>query len=105
YMLNEGVINGQPTLPAGWVGNATSVKQIAGEIVDYGYMWWPLDDGAYSAIGIFGQFVFVHPASRTVVALWGAQPKPVGTDVIDEYDFFNALIQELKPSQSSKIRD
>ncbi|EED33343.1 beta-lactamase [gamma proteobacterium NOR5-3] len=104
YMLNEGRTHGKETLPPGWVAAATSVKQIAGETVDYGYMWWPLDDGAYSAIGIFGQFVYVHPASRTVVAMWGAQPKPVGTDVIDEYDFFNAIVRELQGPQSTRMR-
>ncbi|WOJ94488.1 serine hydrolase [Congregibacter variabilis] len=103
YMLNEGRINGVETLPTGWVSAATSVKQIAGETVDYGYMWWPLDDGAYSAIGIFGQFVYVHPDSRTVIAMWGAQPKPVGTDVIDEYDFFNAIVRELQGAQSTRM--
>ena len=95
FMLNEGRIYGRETLPEGWVADATTVKQVGDETVEYGYMWWPLDDGAYSAIGIFGQFVYVHPASRTVVAMWGAQPKPVGMDVIGEYEFFNALVREL----------
>jgi CubicO group peptidase (beta-lactamase class C family) len=95
YMLNDGVVNGRATLPPGWVAEATTPQQIGGETVDYGYMWWPLDHGAYSAIGIFGQFVYVHPESETVIAMWGAQPKPVGMDVIDEYDFFNALIATL----------
>jgi CubicO group peptidase (beta-lactamase class C family) len=94
-MLKEGMVNGQATLPQGWVAEATAPQQIGGETVDYGYMWWPLDHGAYSAIGIFGQFVYVHPESQTVIAMWGAQPKPVGTDVIDEYDFFNAVIATL----------
>jgi len=95
FMLNEGRIYGEDTLPDGWIGDATTPKVIGGENVDYGYMWWPLERGAYSAIGIFGQFVYVHPASRTVVAMWSAQPKPVGMDAIDEYEFFNAIVDEL----------
>jgi len=95
FMLDEGVIDGQATLPGGWVAEATSSKIIAGEPVEYGYMWWPLDQGAYAAIGIFGQFVYVNPGQRLVVAMWSAQPKPVGTDTIDEYDFFNALAGAL----------
>lgn len=95
FMLAEGVIDGQSTLPTGWVEAATTPKTIAGENVDYGYMWWPLAHDAYAAIGIFGQFVFVHPGSSLVVAMWSAQPKPVGGDAIDEYDFFNALIEAL----------
>ncbi|HSF19510.1 MAG TPA: hypothetical protein VLK65_28565 [Vicinamibacteria bacterium] len=58
-------------------------------------MWWPLEQSAYAAIGIFGQFVYVHRESRTVIAMWSAQPKPVGMDAIDEYAFFNAVVAEL----------
>jgi CubicO group peptidase (beta-lactamase class C family) len=96
FMLNEGVVDGKPTLPEGWISQATTPKMIAGESVDYGYMWWPLDRGAYAAIGIFGQFVYVNPAQNIVVAMWSAQPKPVGTDTVDEYDFFNALSDALE---------
>jgi len=96
FMLAGGVVDGNETLPDGWIDAATSPKAIAGENVEYGYMWWPLDMGAYSAIGIFGQFVYVHPDSNLVVAMWSAQPKPVGTDAIDEYEFFNALANALR---------
>lgn len=95
FMLAEGQIDGKETLPDGWVETATSPKTIRAENVEYGYMWWPLDMGAYAAIGIFGQFVYVHPDSNLVVAMWGAQPKPVDTDAIDEYAFFNALSKAL----------
>jgi hypothetical protein len=95
YMLNEGKISGNDTLPTGWVAQATRPQTIGGEIVDYGYMWWPLDDGAYSAIGIFGQYIYVHPKSKTVIAMWGAQPKPEGTNVISEFDFFTAVVDAL----------
>lgn len=95
FMLAGGVIDGQDTFPDGWIEDATTSKTIAGENVEYGYMWWPLDMGAYAAIGIFGQFVYVNPDSNLVVAMWSAQPKPVGTDAVDEYDFFNALSRAL----------
>lgn len=99
FMLNGGIVDGKQTLPEGWIAEATTAKVIDGEAVEYGYMWWPLDRGAYSAIGIFGQFVYVNPADHLVVAMWSAQPKPVGTDVIDEYDFFNALADALHQAQ------
>jgi len=95
FMLHGGVIDGEATLPHGWIEAATTPKIVAGERVDYGYMWWPLDMGAYSAIGIFGQFVYVNPGRNLVVAMWSAQPKPVDTDTVDEYAFFNALSQAL----------
>ncbi|MDH4109691.1 MAG: beta-lactamase family protein [Gammaproteobacteria bacterium] len=96
FMLNEGVIDGKPTLPDGWVAAASSPKLVNGEHVEYGYMWWPMPQGAYAAIGIFGQYVYVHPDRNVVVAMWSAQPKPVGTDVIDEYDFLTALSEQLR---------
>ncbi len=95
FMLNGGRIYGRETLPAGWVAAATTPKSVGGERVDYGYMWWPFDAGAYAAIGIFGQYVYVHPASRTVIAMWGAQPKPLGRNVVDEDDFFRAVVERL----------
>jgi hypothetical protein len=96
FMLEGAVVAGEPTLPEGWIEAATAPQRIGGETVEYGYMWWPLDEGAYAAIGIFGQFVYVHPADRLVVALWSAQPKPEGADAIDEYVFFNALAAALR---------
>lgn len=96
FMLGGGRAGGRDVLPGGWIEAATTPTVIKGETVDYGYMWWPLDDGAYAAIGIFGQFIYVHPRSETVIALWSAQPKPEGTDVVDEYDFFSALVRELR---------
>jgi CubicO group peptidase (beta-lactamase class C family) len=96
FMLSDGVVAGKPTLPDGWIEQATSAKTVNGEVVEYGYMWWPLDHGAFAAIGIFGQVVYVDPEHQLVVAMWSAQPKPTGTDTIDEYDFFNALAKALE---------
>jgi hypothetical protein len=95
YMLNEGKIAGVDTLPPGWNAQATQPQNIDGKIVNYGYMWWPADNDAYLAIGIFGQFIYVNPKSKTVIAMWSAQPKPESTNVIDEFVFFNAVVDAL----------
>lgn len=91
FLLNDGVIDGEAVLPAGWVREASRRQQIGGKEVDYGYMLWPLHGHSYSAIGIFGQFVFVDPDRDLVVAMWSAQPKPVERHGIDEYVFLEAL--------------
>lgn len=70
-------------------------QKVDGKVVNYGYMWRPADEGAYLAIGIFGPFIYVHPRSKTVIAIWSAQPKPEGTNVIDEFVFFNAVVDTL----------
>lgn len=91
FLLDDGVIDGRRVLPEGWVDAATSRITVGGEEIEYGYMLWPLHDRSYAAIGIFGQFVFVDPDRDLVVALWSAQPKPVGREGVDEYAFLAAL--------------
>ncbi len=91
FMLEDGVIDGESVLPEGWMSEAGSRKTVDGEVVEYGYMLWPLHGNSYSAIGIFGQFVFVDPDNDVVVAMWSAQSKPVGKEGVDEYAFLEAL--------------
>lgn len=91
FMLEDGVIGGARVLPEGWMQAAGSRQEIGGETVEYGYMLWPLHGNSYAAIGIFGQFVFVDPDLDLVVAMWSAQPKPVGKEGVDEYVFLEAL--------------
>jgi len=91
FLLNDGVIEGKRVLPEGWVKSASTPKTVAGEQVDYGYMLWPLHGNSYAAIGIFGQFVFVDPDKDLVVAMWSAQPKPLGRSGLDQYVFLRAL--------------
>jgi CubicO group peptidase (beta-lactamase class C family) len=95
-LLNDGVIDGESILPPGWMNEASTPKTVNGERVDYGYMLWPLHGRSYSAIGIFGQFVFVDPDTNLVVAMWGAQPKPVDRHGVDEYEFFQALSEYFR---------
>jgi CubicO group peptidase (beta-lactamase class C family) len=91
FLLDEGVVDGERVLPEGWVDAAGSRKTIGGEVVDYGYMLWPLHGNSYSAVGIFGQFIFVDPDKHMVVAMWSAQEKPLGSEGVDEYVFLEAL--------------
>lgn len=96
FLLNNGTIDGESILPDAWIQEASTPKMIDGQEVDYGYMLWPLGNGTYAAIGIFGQFVYVNPNKNLVVAMWCAQSKPVGRDVVDEYDFFAALSDAVR---------
>ncbi|MBV9418728.1 MAG: serine hydrolase [Alphaproteobacteria bacterium] len=76
--LNEGNWHGKQLIPAQWIRD--SVTPDAPHVMPgtrdsallpwgYGYQWWvPDNSGAYSAIGIYGQFIFVHPKARVVIA-------------------------------------
>ena len=76
--LNNGVWNGVQIVPADWV--KASVTPDAPHVMPgqrassdspsgYGYQWWVPDlSGAYTAIGIYNQYVFVDPAAGLVIA-------------------------------------
>ena len=95
FWLNDGVIsvNGkvQRVLPEGWMQAASSRQHIGGKTVDYGYMLWPLHGNSYAAEGIFGQYLFVDPDTKLVVAMWSAQSKPLHRAGLNEYAFLQAL--------------
>ena len=38
----------------------------------YGYLWWLQPGGAYAAIGIFGQMIWVDPGAGVVVVTHSA---------------------------------
>jgi CubicO group peptidase (beta-lactamase class C family) len=68
-MLDEGVANGRRIVTADWVRESTRPSgQRAGEPGNYGLQWWMAGTGgAYMALGLQGQFIYVDPASRTVI--------------------------------------
>ena len=75
FILNGAQINGQPTLPEGWLSEATTSRTGIGQPGrGYGYQWWTYDDGSFAARGIFGQGIFIDPARKLVIASnanWG----------------------------------
>jgi CubicO group peptidase (beta-lactamase class C family) len=103
FVLNKGVIEGESVVPEGWFEQAGSPKELNGKTVNYGYMWWPLgapagtpNEGAFTARGIFGQYVYVNPKEHVVIAMWGARSKPTGMPPIVDADFFAAVVSALR---------
>ena len=100
FWLNDGVITldgkVQRVLPEGWMQAASSRQQIGGKTVDYGYMLWPLHGNSYAAEGIFGQYLFVDPDTKLVVAMWSAQSKPLHRAGLNEYRFLQALSEHFQ---------
>ena len=102
FFLNGGVAAGEAILPAGWTREATSPHVLrGGPRVAYGYLWWvgtspaALRDRAFAAIGLCGQFLYVNPAARVVIVIWGAQPAPGRGAVVDDWAFFDAVVDAL----------
>lgn len=103
FMMNDGVVAGRRVLPEGWVREATAPRDIGGNRQDYGYMWWPVAAGdgtysqrAFSARGIFGQYLYVNPVEQTVIVVWSSRSKPKGAEAIVDNDFFNAVVEVLR---------
>ncbi len=103
FILDDGVIDGTRVLPEGWVREAGAARLIGGQPVNYGYMWWPvpaadgsLDDGAFSARGIFGQFIYINPRHRIICVVLSARPKPTTAVTVLDVDFWNAMVQALR---------
>lgn len=102
FFMNEGRVNGTSVLPAGWVHDATAARTLAnGKKVGYGYMWWAgssdtaVQHGAYAAMGVQGQNIFIDPAEKVVIVTFGAQPRPLNQDAINPMAFFDAVVSTL----------
>ena len=103
FMLDGGIAGGDSILPAGWIREATSPKALRdGTSVAYGYLWWPgasagsMRDGAYAARGLYGQFIYVNPVTRTVVVVWSAWAGPSENAVSLYWSFFEAVADSLR---------
>jgi CubicO group peptidase (beta-lactamase class C family) len=103
FILDGGIAHGEPILPKGWIHDATTPKTLrSGAALPYGYFWWPgtspkeRRDGAFEANGIFGQHIYINPAAHLVIVVWGAQTKPTGGAIIDDWKFFDAVAAQLR---------
>jgi CubicO group peptidase (beta-lactamase class C family) len=83
-MLNGGRANGHQILPASYVAESTTASTTSDAEtkvahLGYAYFWWPvLNSRAYIALGGEDQFIYVDPASKTVVVKMSHGP--VGPD-------------------------
>jgi CubicO group peptidase (beta-lactamase class C family) len=86
--LQNGAWDGQQIVSAGWVKTATQKHTGTGGTgkLDYGYQWWiyPSLD-AYTALGRFGQTIFVIPKHNLII---------VTTANIDDHDPIFDLIEK-----------
>lgn len=112
FLLANGEVNGEQLLPDNWIKEAGSPKIVGGELVQYGYMLWPVEDaegtineGAFTAEGIFGQQIYINPEENIVIAAWGAQPKPTGKETLDSYTFFAAMAEAIKAIDTEKPKE
>jgi CubicO group peptidase (beta-lactamase class C family) len=78
FMLGGGVAGGKRVVPEGWVEAATTSQIPPQELVGgggYGYQWWTNWDGTFRGSGVFGQGLFVDPATKLVIVTLSTWPK------------------------------
>ncbi len=85
--LNEGRRADRQVVPAAWVEasvrpgvTAMAPDAAFGAGFGYGYQWWVPDgdEGDFLAMGIWGQFVYVHPVHRVVIVKTSTDPDYAG---------------------------
>jgi CubicO group peptidase (beta-lactamase class C family) len=105
-MLDGGKANGKQIVPAGWLGQMTTMIPFPAnaarkaEFKGYGFQTWQVDDepGAYSAVGLAGQFIYVHPKTRTVIVKLSYNP-PVEPEWLtgEVLGYFHAIAKAPAP--------
>ncbi|HPE08032.1 MAG TPA: serine hydrolase, partial [Smithellaceae bacterium] len=69
FILGGGMAEGKPVLPDGWIAAATKKQaDTTRPGYGYGYQWWTMDGGSYTARGIFGQGIFIDPKRKLIIA-------------------------------------
>ena len=66
----------------------------------YGYQWWLLndDDGAFAALGIYGQTIYINPKRHVVIVQTAAWPLPDPDERWDEtIKVMQTLARKIEP--------
>jgi CubicO group peptidase (beta-lactamase class C family) len=102
FVAGDGVIDGRRIVPEGWFREAGSAHKFSGKLVDYGYLWWPMpagdpvQQGAFGAIGIFGQHLYINAREQVVIVVLSARSKPNPTLGLNDNAFFAAVTKALE---------
>lgn len=117
--LNEGRRGDQQIVPAAWVHASTTpdgahvmpsddVTSVDG--LGYGYQWWipARPEGDYMAVGVYNQFVYIHPTHRVVIAKTSANARYLDDDYISEpqtTQLFRAIAAKVAKEAAPPIAD
>jgi len=108
------VLSARRVLPSGWrdlAGHPDSATTACGQLypgypLGYGYQWWSfptgadalaMHDGAFTAEGIYGQFIYINPAEQVVAVVWSAWPQPwVDSAELETYALLGTAVAMLR---------
>jgi CubicO group peptidase (beta-lactamase class C family) len=90
-LVQDGMWEGRPVIPAGYVARMTSESFDLGEGKGYGLGVWLEPSGRYSALGRHGQLIAIDPAKKAAVTVTAHHEGDVG-DIIAA---INALLDAV----------
>lgn len=95
FIARGGVANGKRITPPGYIAEATKreIDNGAPAPGGYGYFWWIRPNGAYEAVGIFGQSITTFPAEHLIIVQNAAWPAATGKDLSAAR---NAMIEAVR---------
>ncbi len=79
FVLDGARIGNASVVPDTWLAEAT--RNQVGASGNYGYQWWPRNDGTFEGRGIYGQTLHIDPKRRLVIAINSAATAPTGGDI------------------------
>ena len=113
--LNEGAWNGEQIIPREWVQESVTPdaphlqpgdNPASSWVLGYGFQWWiPQEpEGDFLAIGIYNQFIYVHPKHKVVIAKSSAYPgynldgdekERIHEQILESIAVFRAIARDL----------
>jgi CubicO group peptidase (beta-lactamase class C family) len=98
-MLDGGIANGRRIVPAAWVQESTRPSHPEdGRRGGYGLQWWTMaGSDAFAAIGLQGQYIYIDPATRTVIVKLSYFPPGDNSGADAETLAFMAAASAWKP--------
>ena len=108
FVLSGGMAAGKSVLPDGWIAAATTKQSCTTRPgYSYGYQWWILDDGSYTARGIFGQGIFIDPKRKLIIASnsnWPRASYPQGGGLDKERLLFYRQVQMAIDNEAKAMK-
>jgi len=70
-------------------------------VLGYGYQWWipQKPEGDFLAVGVAGQYIYVHPAHQLVIAktsAYGAYKKDGKDKILQTIEMFRAIVKSME---------
>jgi CubicO group peptidase (beta-lactamase class C family) len=114
--LNEGQWNGETVVPADWVKASVTpdaphlqpgVNPLSYWVLGYGYQWWiPQNpEGDFLAVGVAGQYIYVHPAHGLIItksSAYGAYKNDGKDKILQTIEMFRAIVRSMENREKAK---